>query len=410
MSLLDAVVEVAARRTLRVSALHVHHGLSVNADAWAAFCGTQCAQRGVPLEVRRVNVQRRSGESLEAVARTARYDALATVDAEAVLLAHHADDQAETVLIQLLRGAGPHGLAGMSAHQTGTPAWVRPLLNFSRDELRDYATIRGLQWIDDESNADHRFRRNFLRGAVIPLLAANFPGYPATLCRAASHQAEAASLLDELAAIDASVAIDAHGLDRDRLKALSPPRARNLLRWFLRREGLRAPAAAHLADMLRQIRAGTADARTRIAHDGMEIGCHRGYVVVHAPASEAFAQPWSGEHEVHLPGGIVIFERVLGEGVSSSATRRLGASLRSRIGGERMQLAQNRPRHTLKKLLQERGIPHWQRNAIPLLWCGDELAAVPGIGVAASFQSASDEAGWRIIWHPSASAAEWRAT
>jgi tRNA(Ile)-lysidine synthase len=400
MVLLDAATRVAAVWPLRVSALHVHHGLSPNADRWSAFCEAQCAARGISIAVDRVKLHRHGGQSLEAVARTARYKSLAAADADAILLAHHADDQAETILLQLMRGAGPHGLAGMSVRRDGRPAWVRPLLQLSRAQLRSYAVARDLQWIDDESNADHRYRRNFLRGVVSPSLVATFPGYPSTLVRAAAHQAEAAMLLDELAALDAVQAVNAQGLDRAYLGAISAARARNLLRWYLRRAGLRAPSTAQLANMLTQLGGASTDAQTRIAHDGMEIGCHRGRVVLHLPSPATFAQSWSGEARIGLPGGVVTFERVIGDGMAAAPFRQRGATLRSRVGGERIRLASNRPHQTVKKLLHDRGVPQWERYAIPLLWCGDELAAIPGIGVAISFQAAPDEAGWRMTWHP----------
>jgi tRNA(Ile)-lysidine synthase len=400
MVLLDAVGRLASTQPLRVSAVHVHHGLSPNADRWAEFCEAQCSLRAIDLTIQRVEVLRAGGESVEAVARAARYQALAATDVDAVLLAHHADDQAETVLLQLLRGAGPHGLAGMPARRDGKPAWVRPLLNLSRAQLAAYAVARALSWVDDESNADHRYRRNYLRSQVTPALDVTFPGYPSTIVRAAAHQAQAAALLDDLAAIDAADAIDDEGLDRQRLIKLSSARAGNLLRWYLDRRGLRPPSTARLADMLRQLANASGDARLRVSHDGMEIGIHRGRVVVHVPRSVAFARPWNGEAQVCLPGGIVTFEATIGDGVAASAVERLGASLRSRAGGERIRLAPDRPQRALKKLLQERDIPAWDRCAIPLLWCGNQLAAVAGIGVAVSFQAAPDEAGWRIAWRP----------
>src|SRR5262249_14875874 len=161
--------------------------------------------------------------------------------------AHHADDQAETVLLQLLRGAGPHGIGAMPIYRPGHPALLRPLLDLPRTLIAACAKERKLAWIEDESNMDRAHARNALRHEISPLLAARFPGYPATLARAARHQAEAAQLLDELAQRDIEGGVDAQGLDCARLAALSPARARNLLRWFLRREGMRAPSEAQLA-------------------------------------------------------------------------------------------------------------------------------------------------------------------
>lgn len=400
MVLLDAMTRVSAGRPLKVSAVHVHHGLSPNADHWARFCAEQCASRSVPLTVHRLHLERKSGQSLEALARAGRYEHFMSCDVDVIALAHHADDQAETVLLQLLRGSGPRGLSAMPAFRRGTPALLRPLLSQTRETLAAYARARGLGWIEDESNSDTTHRRNLLRHEIAPRLAAGFKGYPATLTRAASHQAEASALLDELAALDAEGAIDDAGLDRAQLAGLSNARAANLLRWFLRREGLRPPSDARLADVLRQLRSASADARTRIAHDGAEIGCYRGRVVVHAPTTASFTVDWDGAPEVHLPGGILAFEPADGEGIAVARLSIAPVTVRSRTGGERIRLAANRPRHAVKKLLQQASLTVWQRQALPLVWCGDALAAVPGIGVNVAFQAAAGEKGLRLIWRP----------
>jgi tRNA(Ile)-lysidine synthase len=272
------------------------------------------------------------------------------------------------------------------------------LLDLPRATLAACASARGLAWIDDESNANRRHKRNLLRLDVAPLLAEAFPGYPSVLVRAAGHQAEASALLDELACRDAGDT--QHGLDRAALTALSPARARNLLRWFLRREGLRPPSAARLAGMLAQLQTAGTDARTRIVHDGAEIGCHRGRIVIHAAAAGAYAFGWRGETSVDLPGGILHFERTRGDGIAAAKLDAAVVMLRSRRGGERIQLATNRPRRAVKKLLYDAQLPIWQREALPFIWCGEELAAVPGIGVALAFQAQSDEDAWRVGWRP----------
>jgi tRNA(Ile)-lysidine synthase len=400
MVLLDAAAAFVARHPITLSAIHVDHGLSPDAGRWAEFCAAQCALRDVPLATHRLRLERRRGESLEAVARAARYERLLAANIDTIILAHHADDQAETVLLQLLRGAGPQGLAAMPRHRAGRPALLRPLLELSRATLAEYATVRGLDWINDESNVDPRHARNFLRHEIAPLLAARFPGYPGTLVRAARHQAEAAELAAALAIVDAAGVVDANGLDRARLGALSPARARNLLRWFLRTEGLRPPSEQRLADMLRQLKHAAPGARTRIAHDGAEIACYRGRVVVHAPCATPFVRAWDGEPEMRLPGGMLVFERAHGTGLAAAKLAQAPVTLRSRSGGERIRLASNRPTRAVKKLLQEARMPPWEREALPLLWSGDELAAVPGIGIALAYQAAPDEAGWRLEWRP----------
>jgi len=400
MVLLDAMARVSERNAITLSAVHVDHGISRHAGSWAEFCAAQCAQRGLPLTLHRVKVTRERGRSLEALARSARYERLLAEDVDVVALAHHADDQAETVLLQLLRGAGPQGAGAMPAYRAGRPALLRPLLDLPRATIAAYAKERKLAWIEDESNADRAHARNALRHEIAPLLAVRFAGYPLTVARAARHQAEAAQLLDDLGEIDAAGATDATGLDSARLAALPPARARNLLRWFLRAQGLRPPSEAQLADMMRQLVDAAADARTRIRLDDVEIGRYRGRVAVHARPSERFEHPWHGEGEVELPGGVLAFRPALGEGLAGAKLQQRRVTLRSRVGGERIRLAVNRPTRAVKQLLQEARLAPWLRQSLPLVWCDDELAAIPGVGVALDFQAAAGEPGWTLDWRP----------
>ncbi len=414
MVLLDALSEIAPANGVALAAVHVDHGLSRNAGAWAEFCAGECRKRRVPLTVRKVVVERAGPGGPEAAARDARYRAFEALEADFVALAHHGDDQAETLLLQLLRGAGPPGLAAMPvlhARRAG-PALLRPFVALPGAALEAYAKAHGIAWIDDESNADLALRRNFLRHQIAPRLASAFPGYPATLVRAAAHQAEAARLADELAAQDAGALLVTAGaagetLDRHAFSALAasaPHRARNLLRWFLHRHGLRAPSAARLAAMQDQLARASADARVRLAHDGVELGFHRGRIVVHAPSIPSFALPWRGEADLALPHGILEFAPTPGTGLAATVLAQGSTVVRPRAGGERIRLASGRPRQALKRLLQSAGVPHWQRDTLPLVWCGDTLAAVPGIGVDVAFAAAAGSPGYEVRWHPRRSA------
>ena len=404
--LLDALAALAPAMNFTVVAVHVHHGLSPQADAWAAACTAACAGRGVPLAIRRIEVARAPGESLEATARTARYDALfaAAADADAIALAHHADDQAETLLLQLMRGAGPRGLAAMPAmRSSGTgPVLLRPFLALPGAAIEACAIASGLRWIDDESNADTRLKRNLLRHEIAPRLAAGFPGYPQTLVRAAELQAEAALLADDLAALDAATALHdgetGPTLDRAVLAGLSAPRARNLLRWFLRRHDLPAPSAARLEAMMTQLAGAKPDARVRLSHASVEIGIHRGRIVVHAPPSAAFAVPWRGEATILLPHGTLDFAPATGRGIAAATLARAPVTLRSRSGGEMLRLGPRRPRRPVADLLQQAGVSWWSRAALPFVWCGDDLVAIPGVGVDAAFQAGAGEPGLELHW------------
>ena len=288
------------------------------------------------------------------------------------------------------------------------PALWRPFLALPRATIDAYAAARGLAWVDDESNANTGVKRNFIRHDVAPRLAAAFPGYPATLVRAAAHQAEAARLIDELAQHDAqgAVAVDALAgatLDRAALIALAsraPHRARNLLRWFLRCHELAAPSSARLAAMLDQLAGAAPDARVRLVHAGAEIGFHRGRIVVHAPSVAPFSVPWRGDARLALPHGTLEFVPCTGAAIACARLVGVDVTVRTRAGGERIQLAADRPRRALKGILQDAGMPPWQRESLPLVFCGDALAVVPGIGVDVAFQAAAGTPGCAVRWHP----------
>jgi len=334
----------------------------------------------------------------------------ASLAADFIAVAHHADDQAETVLLQLLRGSGPHGLAAMPLIRPmpSGGALLRPLIALHNATLRSYAEARGLAWIEDESNDDRSLRRNFLRHEIAPRLAAAFPGYPATLARGAQLQSEAAAMLDDLAAIDAREALrDGDGMRPElerrvyaELAERAPQRARNLLRWFLRLNGLRSPSAARLDAMQRQLAQANDDARVRLAHDGIEIGIHRGRIVIHPPAIAPFFADWHGEPAIALPHGRLEFAPTHGAGLAAARLAAASVVVRPRSGGERIRIDRDRPRQAVKRLLQAAGIPHWQRDALPFVWCGDSLAAVPGLGVDVMFAAGTGESGFDIRWHP----------
>jgi len=403
--LLDALAAVAPARSLAVTAIHIHHGLSPNADSWAQFCLERCSDLGIACVIRRVDVARQARASLEALARHARYAALAEVargiGATVVALAHHRNDQAETLLLQLLRGAGPHGLAAMPALRVDAAGtgWWRPLLEIPRSRIDDYAGDRKLTWIEDESNADVDHARNAVRHRVLPTLLEVAPQADATLARAAAHQAEAARLLDELAQNDADGVFDGVTLRCQALDALAPHRARNLLRWFLRGQGLPAPSTARLAAMLDQLRGARRDAVIRLAHAGVEIGMHQGRIALHAVPPESFDVRWHGEPELKLPHGVLTFGRAEGSGIDLA---QLGhdVHVRSRVGGERFQIAADRPRRALKSILRDAGIPPWERRGLPLIFCGEALAAVAGLGTDAALCAGPGQTGLTVDWYP----------
>ncbi|MFM0742095.1 tRNA lysidine(34) synthetase TilS [Paraburkholderia xenovorans] len=441
--LLDAAVRVAGAS--RCIALHVHHGLSAHADEWLAHCEAFAQERGIEFAAQRVDVSRGQGMSVEAAARDARYRALDAMCAahgvHALWLAQHADDQAETVLLQLLRGAGLAGLAAMAPEYlpAGTSALrVRPLLHVLRAQLEQYANARDLRYIDDESNADTRYARNALRHEVTPALAVHFPGFRDALARTAAHAASAQRLLDELARIDMNAIARDEGraLSHDLLLALDDERALNLLRYWMRTLGLATASTARLTDALRQLReigAAGEGHHLRVDHAGQALRSYRDLVYWEAgdssePADETAPRAravselaWQGESIWRLPQwrGTFVFADVdtdpdagvSDEGAASSndtdtipvsVLRAAVLSARSRSGGERMRIgaAPNAPSRTLKNLFQERAVPAWKRD-VPLLYIGDALLFVPLLGVnRAALPELHDaaEPRIRILW------------
>lgn len=405
---IDSVVLLHILRLLQgthgflLSAMHVNHGLSPHADHWQEFCGALCKEWGIPLETMRVAVAQSSAQGPEAAARRARYAAFAKADAEWLVLAHHRDDQAETLVFNLLRGAGVSGAAAMPVMREfpGRPGLriLRPLLGASRKEIETCAREDGLAWIEDESNDDMRYARNFVRRQVFPILRERFPGCDDVLARAAAHFAESDELLDQLARIDAEGVMRKGRIVAAELGRLGDVRARNLMRYVLRCENLLPPDSARLHEIVRQIRAAAPDGRVSFELADKELHRFRGEVWIVSPLEPGERTVWHGEPALAWGGSTVRFLSVVGEGISRAKLERGETMLVPRRGGEHIRPDCRRPRRPLKKLLQERGVPPWRREALPLLWCGDELVWVPGIGVDCAYQCASDEAGWAMSW------------
>jgi tRNA(Ile)-lysidine synthase len=397
--LFDALQQLRHAHPYTVHAVHVHHGLSPHADDWAAFCAQLCARHDVDLDIRHVNIAPGDPAGVEAAARRERQRIFAALDADVLLTAHQQDDQAETLLLQLLRGAGPKGLAAMP--EARRPAgWlalhVRPLLDTPRAALLAYATARGLQWIDDESNRDNRFRRNALRNDVTPRLATYFPGGTRALARAATLQAEAAELLDDLARIDAADAIVGGGLVCAALARLGERRARNLLRHFIELHGYAMPGERALNDALHQLRDARDDARVRVNLGAVEVWRYDGAAyLVPPPPEPALPVRWQGEPRIWVPaaGTDVAMRPVTGAGIRQAALLAGAVSLGVRQGGERLRLRPHGPTRTLKNLLQEHAIPPWQRARLPLMWCDGQLVWAAGIGCDADWAAKPGEPG-----------------
>lgn len=409
--LLDLLHELAPRFSWKLSALHVHHGISPNADAWAQFCAELCLRLAVPLCIERVDIAPLRAHGLEAAARQLRHAAFARQSCDFVALAHHADDQVETLLLQLLRGAGVRGASAMPeiSADTGTHRVVRPLLHSTRDEIVEYAKAHDLQWMEDESNADDTYPRNFLRHQLLPLLGEKFPAYRDTLTRSAQHFAEAGELLDDLARLDAVNSLPRPPGERvggeggelqlsvAALQGLSLPRAKNLLRYYLHQLKAPMPQSAQLDEMLHQVFGARDDAAVCISFGAWQVRRYQGRIyALRAPGEfdRNFVLRWNGEAELSWPatGSSIEFLQSTGQGMSLEKLQRAPVTLQYRKGGETLRPSSKAATRTLKNLLQERCVPPWQRDRLPLLYCGEELVCVPGVALAAEYQCKDGEA------------------
>jgi len=408
--LLHLLQTLSSKLEFSLSAIHINHQLSPHAAEWAKFCTDLCAQYKIPLQVQKVQVARRSKLGLEAAARAARYQAFAELDCDVLLLAHHLDDQVETLLHNLLRGAGLAGASGMpevrqqALHNSETSLLLaRPLIAVPRATLLAYAEQHHLRWVEDESNTDSAFTRNFLRHEILPLIEGRFPAYRENLARAAQHFAEADQLLRELAVLDLGQVMRAEKLHLAALTALSPARAMNVLRAYLEQQAVPAMDTARIQEWLRQLLCARGDRQVALGVAGLKLRRYRGeaWVELDKPALDpGWYVAWQGERKLRLEelGVSLSLFPAQGIGISLAKLTRAAVTIRLRQGGEKLQPSCGRPRRTLKHLLQEAGIPSWQRERLPLIYSGEQLVAVPGIGVDCAFQAIATESALQMQW------------
>lgn len=399
--LLHALVALREELGISLLAIHVDHGLQEDSGAWSEHCREVAQELGVDYRCRTVTVQLESGKGPEASARDARYAALhrELCYNDWLLSAHHREDQAETLLLNLIRGSGLAGLAGIGAIRRFGPGWLaRPLLETSRAMLIDYATDNALHWLDDPSNADRRFDRNFLRHDVLPRLQSRWSDVSARLQRSAKHAGEASELLGTLAEID----LDSLGgrperLPIDGLLPLGAARQKNLLRYALRRLGLSTPTAVQLARILDEVIPARDDAQPLVIWPGASVRRYRNKLyllpeeLVESPLSVKVSTA-----EVPLGTGLGVLKFVRGarRGLSERFLER-EVEVRFRQGGEEFKPIGQSHTRKLKKLLQEEGIVPWMRDRVPLIYADDELIAVGDLWLAAS---AVSEPGVSLCW------------
>ena len=406
----------------RIRAIHVHHGLHPKADDWANHCASTCTELGIDLSIIRVDAHPRRGESPEESARIARYRALQDRLGrhDCVLLAQHKDDQAETLLLQLFRGAGVEGLAAMPAHAEMNPGYLaRPLLDFSRDQLRDYAVANGLRWIEDDSNRDETFDRNFLRQRILPQLRSRWPGLPGNLARSAAHCAEAALHLENRGdCLLREVVLDpvADTLDVLSLSRLERLEQKLVMRRWITRSGFRRPSSRILERILDEALSAATDRNPVVGWKEAEVRRYRHALYLMRPlpplpkplipptsGTIAGCLAWpAGMTDIALPhgNGDMRIRKIAGTtdspGISPDAWTGGQVEIRNRLGGEKIRLPGRNGSHEVRKLYQEAGIPPWVRERVPLIYIDQRLAAVGNYWYAADFQATAADP-WRIV-------------
>jgi len=410
--LLHALCVLRTDHQFSLSAIYIDHDLQSASTDWGRHCAHICAALNVPFVVERIRVEGVAKEGLEAAARRARYAALAAAlaPADVLLTAHHGDDQAETVLLQLLRGTGIAGLAAMPMQTAFGPGQiVRPLLGFSRAALHAYAQEHRLAWIEDPSNRASHLRRNYLRKEILPRLARYWPAHASLLARTARHAAEAMELLGEVAEADLAACRHAvthspQALSVKSVLGLSAARQHNLLRYWLRQQGYQSPAASQLEVVLARIHTAPRSQQARVSWPSAEVWRYRDLLVampVQQAPDPALDVAWDLRAPLNLPGiGRLRVEPIRGQGLSCA--RLIGKSLhiRLRSGGETLVLPGRGHHHVLKKLLQAEGVPPWLRVCLPLFYANHELAAVADRWVCAPYLAGDGEDGLKIVWEP----------
>lgn len=388
-----ALLHLCHQSNVPVRAIHVNHGLQNEADAWSVHCSHVCDELNIPLLDMQVDAKAAKGESPENAARKARYDAIVSEleEDECLLTAHHKDDQSETLVLQLFRGSGPAGLSSMPiVRGVGKCNHVRPLLEFSRDELLQYAKDNKLNWVEDPSNLDTDIDRNLVRQKIIPLIKTRWQQIDNSLSQVASQQQDSLEIIEAMAAIDlAAVATEQPEIiSMHELRQLSTARQLNVLRFWIRQFGKDAPTANVLQEIVDSVVMAAEDAVPVVIWAQSEVRRYQGNLYIlerkEHDASKTFL--WNLQENLLIEDiGIELsVNRTRGEGLSSDLLKgELKVGFRQ--GGEKIQPAGRKHTHSLKNLMQEAGIPPWERSRIPLIYFDSELVCVCGYWVSSKF-------------------------
>lgn len=385
--LLRLCIEIRKQFPFALKAVHVHHGLSPQADQWLTHCQQVCVQEQVDFIYFMLKTSPSVGESIEEYARRHRYQQLAQVitAGDMLLTAHHQDDQAETVLLQLIRGAGPKGLSAMPKVKNFSVGLLgRPLLTVTRTSLRAYAEAQQLNWVEDELNIDAQYSRNYLRHQIMPLLKDRWPSVTTAIARAADHCAEAQTVLTHFAAENMAKVKGSqpNTLSIQRLLALEPMQQRLMLRFWFEQQQVLLPSTMKLSQILRNVLPARPDGSPCVTWGKVELRRYQNELYLLPallPQDKKRRYHWDLQQPLSIPG--------IGTLIAHSNLMKIAAvEVRFRQGGERYRLATGH-HHPLKKFFQEQKIPPWLRDRLPLIYVEDELAAIPGYLVVDQFKT-----------------------
>ena len=397
MVLLFALKQLQVELNLSLKASYIDHGLSKNTLDWQVLCRNACMGMDIPFETTSINIEKIPDLGIEGAARELRYQALTRLsNGMIVATAHHENDQAETLLLQLIRGAGLKGLAGMPEFDHLKNIW-RPMLKVQRQDIESFALKNHIQYIEDESNEDIRFDRNFLRKDILPKLYKRFPHAAKTISRSANHIAEGLNLHQSIAEDDSLLYFSENlkRLNLQMMQNLSQERVINLVRFWLDKNNQKMPSLKIMQEIYKQIKTIRKDAQIiiNISQD-TAIRAYKNelWLVLIKEDQKDYEFYWRGENEIILPDlSRLLFKKSKGQGISMKKLGTNTIRIQNRKGGERFKPFHNQPTRTLKYLLQKSELPPWERNELPMIFIEDKLVAVPNYGIDYAFNAESYE-------------------
>ena len=403
MVLLHILCLLRVNIKLTINAIHINHALSKNSLDWVKFCEEQCEKLKINFISEEIDITKDLKMGVEGAARKKRYEVFKAHQKGILVLAHHQDDQAETLLLQLFRGSGLKGLASMQLYDSENFFW-RPFLKIKKEIIEDFAKTFSVQFIVDESNEDLNFDRNFLRKKVLPLIKTRYPNISQTISRSASNIAEGLNLNETIAKEDAQKFISDNQsvLSLSVLQEIPKERVVNLIRWWLGHNQQPMPNKKTMDELFRQIISVKKDSMINVSVSPlMSVREYQDqiFLVVKGEKKNPYEMIWRGEDEINLPDNSrLLFKKKKGKEASLLKLDVGALRIQNRVGGERFKPKERQPTRTLKYLLQSSRIPPWERDSIPLFFSEDQLVAVPNFGIHYDFQTQEGEVGWHIIW------------